>query len=31
MEASGIKPAFVAAMQAAQARAREMGAEFGAA
>jgi len=31
MEASGIKPAFVAAMQAAQARAREMGEEFGAA
>ncbi len=31
MEASGIKPAFIAAMQAAQARAREMGAEFGAA
>ena len=31
MEASGVKPAFVAAMQAAQARAREMGEEFGAA
>jgi pyrroline-5-carboxylate reductase len=31
MEASGIKPAFIAAMQAAQARAREMGEEFGAA
>ena len=30
MEASGIKPAFIAAMQAAQARAREMGEEFGA-
>lgn len=30
MEASGIKPAFIAAMQAAQARAREMGQEFGA-
>ena len=29
MEASGIKPAFIAAMQAAQARAREMGQEFG--
>ena len=29
MEASGIKPAFIAAMQAAQARAREMGEEFG--
>jgi len=30
MEASGIKGAFIAAMQAAQARAREMGEEFGA-
>ena len=30
MEASGIKPAFIAAMQAAHARAREMGQEFGA-
>ncbi len=30
MEASGIKPAFMAAMQAAQTRAREMGEEFGA-
>ena len=30
MEASGIKPAFIAAMQAAQARTREMGEEFGA-
>jgi len=30
MEASGIKGAFIAAMQAAQARAREMGQEFGA-
>lgn len=30
MEASGIKPAFIAAMQAAQVRAREMGEEFGA-
>ena len=29
MEASGIKGAFIAAMQAAQARAREMGDEFG--
>jgi pyrroline-5-carboxylate reductase len=29
MEASGIKGAFIAAMQAAQARAREMGEEFG--
>jgi pyrroline-5-carboxylate reductase len=31
METSGIKPAFIAAIQAAQARAREMGEEFGAA
>jgi pyrroline-5-carboxylate reductase len=31
MEASGIKGAFIAAMQAARARAREMGEEFGAA
>jgi len=30
MQASGIKQAFIAAMQAAQARAREMGEEFGA-
>jgi pyrroline-5-carboxylate reductase len=30
MEAGGIKAAFIAAMQAAQARAREMGEEFGA-
>jgi pyrroline-5-carboxylate reductase len=30
MEGSGIKPAFIAAMQAAQARAQEMGKEFGA-
>jgi len=30
MEASGVKGAFIAAMQAAQARAREMGEEFGA-
>ena len=30
MEASGIKPAFIAAMQAAQQRAKELGDEFGA-
>jgi pyrroline-5-carboxylate reductase len=30
MEDSGVKPAFIAAMQAAQARAQEMGEEFGA-
>ena len=29
MEASGIKPAFVKAMQAAQQRAKELGDEFG--
>ena len=29
MEASGIKPAFVKAMQAAELRARELGDEFG--
>jgi pyrroline-5-carboxylate reductase len=29
MEAAGIKPAFIQAMQAAQLRARELGDEFG--
>jgi pyrroline-5-carboxylate reductase len=29
MEAAGIKPAFVKAMQAAEVRARELGDEFG--